>query len=129
LRFEHVIDGGNEAEARCFHNRFTETSCLPDEGSSGPDTRLPEQGLSGAPFSSRRDGWTNNLTAMSGMTLSIRWNWQKLFSYGEVVCFVSAWAIGLLVALQGHQAERDETASTTFAAASDSLGIQATLRR
>jgi hypothetical protein len=69
------------------------------------------------------------LTAMSGMTLSIRWNWQNLFSYGEVVCFVSAWAIGLLVAVQSHRAESDQSATRTFAAASDALGIQATLRR
>jgi hypothetical protein len=63
------------------------------------------------------------------MTLSIRWNWQKLFSYGEVVCFVSAWAIGLLVAVQSHRPENDQRAARTFAAASDSLGIQAQLRR
>jgi hypothetical protein len=63
------------------------------------------------------------------MTYSIRWNWQKLFSYGEVVCFVSAWAIGLLIAVQGHRTERAQSTSRTFAAASDSLGVQATLRR
>lgn len=72
---------------------------------------------------------SKDLTVMSGMTLSIRWNWQKLFSYGEVVCFVSAWAIGLLVAVQSHRAENNQSATRTFAAASDSLGIQATLRR
>jgi len=66
---------------------------------------------------------------MSGTTFSIRWNWQKLFSYGEVVCFVSAWAIGLLVAVQSHHAEDDQAVTRTFAAASDSLGIQAQLRR
>jgi hypothetical protein len=66
---------------------------------------------------------------MSGTTFSIRWNWQKLFSYGEVVCFVSAWAIGLLVAVQGQRTDREPSASRTFAATSDSLGIQATLRR
>jgi hypothetical protein len=66
---------------------------------------------------------------MSGTTISFRWNWQKLFSYGEVVCFVSAWAIGLLVAVQAQRAEREPSASRTFAASSDALGIQATLRR
>lgn len=66
---------------------------------------------------------------MSGTTFSIRWNWQKLFSYGEVVCFVSAWAIGLLVAVQSHRAESDQAATRALAATSDSLGIQATLRR
>jgi hypothetical protein len=68
------------------------------------------------------------LTAMSGTTLSLRWSWQKLFSYGEVVCFVSAWAIGLLVAVQGQRADHDRPTASTFASASDSLGIQATLR-
>jgi hypothetical protein len=63
------------------------------------------------------------------MTLSIRWNWQKLFSYGEVVCFASAWAIGLLVAVQSHRTDSDQAATRTFAVTSDSLGIQATLRR
>jgi hypothetical protein len=67
--------------------------------------------------------------AMSRTTFSIRWNWQKLFSYGEVVCFVSAWAIGLLIAVHGQRAERAQAVSRTFAATSDSLGIQATLRR
>jgi hypothetical protein len=61
--------------------------------------------------------------------LSIRWDWKKLFSYGEVVCFVSAWAIGLLVALEGQRPGNDRTATQTFATASDSLGFQATLRR
>jgi hypothetical protein len=69
------------------------------------------------------------LTAMSGTTLSLRWSWQKLFSYGEVVCFVSAWAIGLLVAVQGQRTDHDRATASTFASASDSLGIQATLRR
>jgi hypothetical protein len=63
------------------------------------------------------------------MALSIRWNWQKLFSYGEVVCFVSAWAIGLLVAVQSHRGDDDERASRSFAATHDRLGIQATARR
>ncbi len=66
---------------------------------------------------------------MSGTTFSIRWNWQKLFSYAEVVCFVSAWALGLLVAVQGHRADRDQPSTRSFAVTSDDLGIQATLRR
>ena len=66
---------------------------------------------------------------MNGTTLIIRWNWQKLFSYGEVVCFVSAWAIGLLVALQGQRANQDHPNARTFASATDTLGIQATLAR
>ena len=62
-------------------------------------------------------------------TLSIHWNWQKLFSYGEVVCFVSAWAIGLLLAMQNQRATDDRPETRTFAAAGDTLGIQATLTR
>jgi hypothetical protein len=66
---------------------------------------------------------------MIATTLSIRWNWQKLFSYGEVVCFVSAWAIGLLVALQNQRSNQDQPIARTFASANDTLGIQATLAR
>jgi hypothetical protein len=66
---------------------------------------------------------------MFGTTLSTRWNWQKLFSYGEVVCFVSAWAVGLLLAMQAHQANDDSPTTRSFASATDSLGIQANLRR
>ena len=69
------------------------------------------------------------LIAMSGTTLSFRWNWQRLFSYGELVCFASAWAIGLLLAIQGERPEQDRTAARTFASAADSLGIQAKLHR
>ncbi len=66
---------------------------------------------------------------MFGKTLTLRWNWQKLFSYGEVVCFVSAWAVGLLVAMQSQRPNQEIATTRTFASASDSLGIQATLRR
>jgi hypothetical protein len=66
---------------------------------------------------------------MFGTTLTFRWSWQKLFSYGEVVCFVSAWAAGLLIALQGQQPGGDRVATRNFASASDSLGIQANLSR
>jgi hypothetical protein len=66
---------------------------------------------------------------MSGTTLTIRWNWQKLFSIGEVVCFVSAWAVGLLMAIDGRPPKHDRAATRTFAATSDSLGIQAAVRR
>jgi hypothetical protein len=66
---------------------------------------------------------------MIGSMLTARWDWQKLFSYGEVVCFVSAWAIGLLIALEGQRPKQDRSATGSFAATSDSLGIQATLQR
>jgi hypothetical protein len=65
---------------------------------------------------------------MSGSISSIRWNWQKLFSIGEVVCFVSAWAVGLLIAMDARPPEQDASSTRTFAAAADALGIQAKLR-
>ena len=65
---------------------------------------------------------------MFGTMLTIRWSWQKLFSYGEVVCFVSAWAVGLLVAMQSERPNQDRPALRTFAATSDALSIQAKLR-
>ncbi len=66
---------------------------------------------------------------MLGTMLTSRWSWEKLFSYGEVVCFVSAWAVGLLIAMEGQQPATGRTATRTFAATSDSLGIQAMLRK
>ena len=66
---------------------------------------------------------------MNGTMLTIRWNWQKLCSYGEVVCFVSAWAIGLLVALESQRTTHEHPNAQTLASASDTLGIQATLGR
>jgi len=65
---------------------------------------------------------------MFGTTVSTRWNWQKLCSYGEVVCFVSAWAVGLLIAMQAQQPNNDTATTRSFASAADSLGIQAKLR-
>jgi hypothetical protein len=61
--------------------------------------------------------------------LSMRWNWQKLFSYGEVICFVSAWAIGLLVAMQEQRPDQGRAVIARLAATSDVLGIQAKLGR
>jgi hypothetical protein len=66
---------------------------------------------------------------MIGSMLTIRWDWQKLFSYGEVVCFVSAWAIGILIAIEGQRPKQDRATTRSFAATSDSLGIQANLQR
>jgi hypothetical protein len=66
---------------------------------------------------------------MNGTTLIIRWNWQKLFSYGEVACFISAWAIGLLVALESQRANPERPSAHTLASATDTLGIQANLTR
>jgi hypothetical protein len=66
---------------------------------------------------------------MFGATYPSYWNWQKLFSVGEVACFVSAWAAGLLIAVQGQQPNDDRMATRSFASATDSLGLQAQLLR
>jgi len=58
---------------------------------------------------------------------SHRWNWQKLSSYGEVACFISAWAVGLLMALGEQPKPADTTAARTFAVSSEVHGAQATL--
>jgi hypothetical protein len=65
---------------------------------------------------------------MSGMMLPIRWNWAKLFSYGEVLCFISAWAVGLLVATQSQRSDVDRLARQAVAS-SDTFGIQASVTR
>ena len=63
------------------------------------------------------------------MMLPMRWNWHKLFSYGEVVFFISAWAIGLSIAMQEQRADETRASVARVNAASDTLGIQATLTR
>jgi hypothetical protein len=60
--------------------------------------------------------------------LSMRWKWQKLFSYGEVICFVSAWAVGLLMARDQQRLADHRAAEPTFAATSELPGVQASLR-
>src|SRR5262245_8885922 len=65
--------------------------------------------------------------AVKSTMLSTRWNWQKLFSYAEVICFVSAWAIGILVAVQEQRPNPTRATIARFTATSDALGIQATL--
>jgi hypothetical protein len=57
-----------------------------------------------------------------------RWNWRKLFSYGEVICFVSAWALSLLLAGSAERAPRND-ANTQFAATAEVTGMQAQLHR
>lgn len=94
------------------------------------DSTLPGARLLCLVLGTRRSG--NKLflaVTMFGTTFFNRWNWQKLFSYGEVVCFVSAWAVGLLVAMQSQRPNSDRPIARTFAAAGDALGIQATLLR
>jgi len=52
----------------------------------------------------------------------------KLLSYGEVVCFASAWAVALLMAMSAERASDVQTART-FAVTADVSGMQATLSR
>ena len=61
--------------------------------------------------------------------LPTRINWQKLFSYGEIVCFFSAWAVGLLVALASDRPTSDRTTARSFASTNDVVGVQATLQK
>jgi hypothetical protein len=77
----------------------------------------------------RKAGGISSLwpTAMNGMMLSMRWKWQKLFSYGEVVCFVTAWAIGVLLA-RDQGANSDDRSLRSFATTADLPGVQAALR-
>jgi hypothetical protein len=56
-------------------------------------------------------------------------NWQKLFNYGEVICFASAWLVALLMAASTQRPVDDPTASPTFAISRDVTGMQATLSR
>jgi hypothetical protein len=57
--------------------------------------------------------------------LGTRWNWQQLFNYGEVICFASAWAVALAVALSAERTVEDRAATRTFAISSDVGGMQA----
>ena len=56
-------------------------------------------------------------------------NWPKLFSYGEVICFVSAWAVTLLMAVSAQRPADDRAVTRTFAISTDITGMQATLSR
>jgi hypothetical protein len=55
-----------------------------------------------------------------------RTNWQRVFSYAEVICFVSAWAMSLLLALSAERSADDHSATRSIAVTTDVLGIQAT---
>jgi len=54
-----------------------------------------------------------------------RWNWQKLFNYGEVICFASAWTVALLMALSAERPVDNRAAMRTFAISTDVSGMQA----
>jgi hypothetical protein len=58
-----------------------------------------------------------------------RTNWHKIFSYAEVICFVSAWAVSLLLALSAERSADDHAATRSIAVTTDVLGIQATRSR
>jgi len=55
-----------------------------------------------------------------------RTNWQRVFSYAEVICFVSAWAVSLLLAISAERSADDHSATRSIAVTTDVLGIQAT---
>ncbi len=57
--------------------------------------------------------------------LGKRWNWQKLFNYGEVICFASAWLVALLTSLSAERPVYDRAATRTFAISTDVSGMQA----
>jgi len=61
--------------------------------------------------------------------LRTQWNWQKLFNYGEVLCFASAWVIALLMAVSAQRNGDERAATHTFAISTDVSGMQATLTR
>lgn len=71
-------------------------------------------------------GWP---TSIYGMMLSMRWKWKKLFSYGEVICFVTAWAVGLLLARDQERLIDHRAAVRTFATATELPGVQAAMGR
>ena len=52
-------------------------------------------------------------------------NWQRLFSYAEVICFVTAWAVSLLLALSAERAADERLTTRNLAVTTDVLGIQA----
>jgi hypothetical protein len=61
--------------------------------------------------------------------LGTRWNWHKLFNYGEVICFASVWAVALLMALSAERPVEDRAVTRTFAISTDVSGMQARVGR
>ncbi len=57
--------------------------------------------------------------------LGTRWNWKKLFNYGEVICFASAGLVALMMALSAQRPIEDRAATRTFATSSELGGMQA----
>jgi hypothetical protein len=54
-----------------------------------------------------------------------RWNWQILFSYGEVICFASAWLVALVMSLSAQRPTNDRATMPTFALSHEAGGLQA----
>jgi hypothetical protein len=74
----------------------------------------------------------DDFSSAESMARAMAWtrmNWQKIFSYAEVICFVSAWAVSLLLAFSAQRSADSHTASRSFAVTTDVLGIQATRTR
>ena len=62
----------------------------------------------------------------------MRWsrkNWLEIFSYGEVICFASAWLVTLLMAYATHRPTDDSSATRSFAINAEVSGMQATRHR
>lgn len=58
----------------------------------------------------------------------IHFNWQKLFSYGEVICFISAWGVALVMAAANQPSIEDRSATRNFVIHDEAIGIQAMRR-
>jgi hypothetical protein len=61
--------------------------------------------------------------------LGTRWNLRTLFSYGEVICFVSAWALSLLMAASVERSRDERADARSLVITTEVTGLQATLRR
>ena len=89
----------------------------------------PSRPGSALPFAPRDSGGISIfVTDRRRAMLSTRWNWQKLFSYGEVICFVSAWAVDAVDGRIGAATGRRSRRHADFAISTDVTGMQATSR-
>jgi hypothetical protein len=77
--------------------------------------------------------WNSDaLSFAESMARAMAWtrmNWQRVFSYAEVICFVTAWGVSLLLAFSAQRSVDDHLAARNFAATTDVLGIQANRSR
>jgi hypothetical protein len=84
--------------------------------------------IGGTIYRRNRDAFSSAESMARAMAWT-RMNWQRLFSYAEVICFVTAWAVSLLLAFSAQRSVDDHLAARNFAATTDVLGIQATRSR